>query len=256
MQRLRDPERGCPWDVKQDFRSIAPYTIEEAYEVAEAIEQNDLAQLKDELGDLLFQVVFHAQMAREQDAFDFDAVAAAVSEKLIRRHPHVFGDADIGDAEAQTRNWEAIKAEERQQKAGGPVSALDGVALGMPGLLRAVKLQKRAARVGFDWGEIGPVFDKLDEEIAELRHEVATAAAHERLEDELGDLLFVVANLARHLKVDPEAALRRTNAKFERRFRFIERALAEQGRSPDDASLDEMDALWNAAKAEERGGRR
>lgn len=252
MRRLRDPEHGCPWDVQQDFRSIAPYTIEEAYEVAEAIEQEDLAQLKDELGDLLFQVVFHAQMAQEAGAFDFDAVAEAIAEKLVRRHPHVFGVADIRDADAQTQSWEAIKAEERRQKAGGgPVSALDGVGVGLPGLTRAVKLQKRAARVGFDWAEIGPVFDKLDEEIRELRHELEQGGAPDRLEDELGDLLFVAANLARHLKVDPEAALRRTNAKFERRFRYIERALAEQGRTPDDASLEEMDALWEAAKREE-----
>lgn len=253
MRRLRDPDRGCPWDVQQNFRTIAPYTIEEAYEVADAIEHGDLGQLKDELGDLLFQVVFHAQMASEEGAFDFDGVAEAIADKLIRRHPHVFGDADIGSSEAQTANWEAIKAEERRQKAGGgPVSALDGIGVGMPGLTRAVKLQKRAARVGFDWGDIGPVFDKLDEEIGELRHEVEQRAGHDRLEDELGDLLFVVANLARHLKVDPEAALRRTNAKFERRFRYIEQALTGQGRTPEDANLEEMDALWDAAKREER----
>jgi ATP diphosphatase len=255
MRRLRDPQRGCPWDLQQNFRSIAPYTVEEAYEVADAIEHGDPMQLKNELGDLLFQVVFHAQMAREAGAFDFDAVAEAIVDKLVRRHPHVFGEADIASAEAQTRSWEAIKAEERRRKAGaGPVSALDGVGLGMPGLTRAIKLQKRAARVGFDWGDTGPVFDKLDEEIRELRHEVEQAAGHDRMEDELGDLLFVAANLARHLRIDPEAALRRTNAKFERRFRYIERALAAQGRALDDATLDEMDALWDAAKREERGG--
>lgn len=252
MRQLRDPERGCPWDLQQNFRTIAPYTIEEAYEVAEAIEQDDLVQLKDELGDLLFQVVFHAQMAEELGAFDLDAVAEAVVEKLVRRHPHVFGDAEISDADTQTRSWEAIKAEERQQKAGAePVSALAGVGIGLPGLTRAVKLQRRAARVGFDWGEVGPVFDKLDEEIRELRHELEEGADPERIEGELGDLLFVVANLARHLKIDPEAALRRTNAKFERRFRYIEAELAKQNRLPSEATLAEMDALWEAAKREE-----
>jgi MazG family protein len=252
MRQLRDPEHGCPWDLQQNFRTIAPYTIEEAYEVAEAIEQNDLVQLKDELGDLLFQVVFHAQMAEELGAFDLDAVAEAVVEKLVRRHPHVFGDAEISDADTQTRSWEAIKAEERQQKAGaGPVSALAGVGIGLPGLTRAVKLQRRAARVGFDWDEVGPVFDKLDEEIRELREELEEGADHERNEGELGDLLFVVANLARHLKIDPEAALRRTNAKFERRFRYIEAELAKQDRLPSEATLAEMDALWEAAKRDE-----
>lgn len=252
MRQLRDPQQGCPWDLQQDFRSIAPYTIEEAYEVAEAIEQNDLPQLKDELGDLLFQVVFHAQMAQEQGAFDFDDVAATVAEKLERRHPHVFGDAAIDDAEAQTQSWEAIKAQERQRQAGEkPVSALDGVGLALPGLTRAVKLQRRAARVGFDWADVAPVFDKLDEEIQELRDELEQGADQERMEAELGDLLFVVANLARHLKVDPEAALRQTNAKFERRFRYIEQALMAKGRSAEEASLEEMDALWEAAKQDE-----
>lgn len=249
MRQLRDPEQGCPWDRQQTFRSIAPYTIEEAYEVAEAIEHNDLPQLQDELGDLLFQVVFHAQMAQEQGAFDFDDVATAIAEKLERRHPHVFGNAAIDDAEAQNQSWEAIKAQERQQQAGDqPISALDGVGLAMPGLNRAVKLQRRAARVGFDWGDVEPIFDKLNEETQELRAEIEQGADQDRMEDELGDLLFVVANLARHLKIDPEAALRRSNAKFERRFRYIEQELTAQGRRPEEASLAEMDALWEAAK--------
>lgn len=249
MRQLRDPEQGCPWDKQQTFRSIAPYTIEEAYEVAEAIEHNDLPQLQDELGDLLFQVVFHAQMAQEQGAFDFDDVATAIAEKLERRHPHVFGNAAIEDAEAQNQSWEAIKAQERQQQAGErPISALDGVGLAMPGLNRAVKLQRRAARVGFDWGDVEPIFDKLSEETQELRAEIEQGADQDRMEDELGDLLFVVANLARHLKIDPEAALRRSNAKFERRFRYIEQELTAQGRRPEETNLAEMDALWEAAK--------
>ncbi|NLO80356.1 MAG: nucleoside triphosphate pyrophosphohydrolase [Xanthomonadaceae bacterium] len=253
MRQLRDPKRGCPWDLQQDFRTIAPYTIEEAYEVADAIERQDLSALKEELGDLLFQVVFHAQMAQEQGAFDFDDVASAVAEKLLRRHPHVFGDVVIDDAETQTRSWEAIKAQERRQQANGQsVSVLDGIGLALPGLTRAVKLQRRAAQVGFDWDDVEPVFAKLDEEIQELREELANGADAERLEAELGDLLFVVANLARHLGIDPEAALRRANASFERRFRHIERTLAEQGRSPEDATLEEMDALWDEAKRLER----
>jgi MazG family protein len=253
MQQLRDPERGCPWDREQSFQTIAPYTIEEAYEVVEAIEQGDLAQLRDELGDLLFQVVFYTQMAEEIGAFDFDEVTTAVADKMIRRHPHVFGSDDVADAEAQSRSWEEIKAGERQQSAGKEaLSALDGVGVGLPGLTRAVKLQRRAARVGFDWGSIDPVFDKLDEEIGELRHEVRQGEDADRMEEELGDLLFVAANLARHLRIDPETALRGANAKFERRFRYIEQALAAQGRTPEDALLEEMDALWNAAKAAER----
>lgn len=253
MQQLRDPEHGCPWDREQSFQTIAPYTIEEAYEVVEAIEQGDLAQLRDELGDLLFQVVFYTQMAEEIGAFDFDEVTTAVADKMIRRHPHVFGSDDVADAEAQSRSWEEIKAGERQQGAGKEaLSALDGVGVGLPGLTRAVKLQRRAARVGFDWGSIDPVFDKLDEEIGELRHEVRQGEDADRMEEELGDLLFVAANLARHLRIDPETALRGANAKFERRFRYIEQALAAQGRTPEDALLEEMDALWNAAKAAER----
>ena len=272
MARLRHPERGCPWDREQDFRTIAPYTIEEAYEVAEAIRQDDLAALKEELGDLLLQVAYHAQMAREVGAFDFEAVAGAIADKMVRRHPHVFGDAQIESAGAQTIAWEAQKAAERDaRKAVGTGSSdkegasplpsvLDGVALALPALMRAEKLQKRAARVGFDWPDVAQVFDKIDEELGEIRH--AIAEPHESpdarvaaLKDELGDLLFACANLARHLKVDPEDALRATNAKFERRSRFIETSLEAAGRKPADASLDEMEVLWQKAKTEERTSR-
>ncbi len=252
MRRLRDPEMGCPWDIAQDFATIAPYTIEEAYEVADAIEQGDMAALKGELGDLLLQVVFHAQMADEAGLFDFDAVAAAIADKMVARHPHVFG-ADSRDKSAlqQTHDWERIKAAERA--AAGDTGVLDGVARGLPALLRAVKLQKRAARVGFDWPETGQVVAKIAEEAGEL---AAASAAGDRdaVEDELGDLLFALVNLARHLGLDPEAALRRTNAKFERRFRAIEAALAAQGKRPEQVGLDEMDALWTQAKQAERGG--
>jgi ATP diphosphatase len=257
MTRLRDPVAGCPWDKEQDFASIAPYTIEEAYEVADAIQRGDMAALMDELGDLLFQVVFHAEMARERGEFDFAAVAGRISDKMLRRHPHVFGGAGIESAEAQTRAWEAHKAAERAASAateGRPHGVLDGVALGLPALMRADKLQRRAARVGFDWPETTQVLDKIEEEIGELRHEIGVGAVPDRVEDELGDLLFAIANLARHLAVDPEAALRRTNAKFARRFRRIEQLLEQQGRSPAEATLDEMEALWLQAKREERGG--
>lgn len=251
MRRLRDPERGCAWDIKQSFATIAPYTIEEAYEVAEAIELHDMPALKDELGDLLFQVVFHAQMADEAGQFDFHDVAAAITAKMIRRHPHVFADAGQRDAESQTIAWEALKAEERAAKAVG--GTLDGVSLALPALLRAFKLQKRASRVGFDWGAAEPVLDKIAEEIGELRQELAAGRPKpDAIEDELGDVLFAVANLARHLGVDPEAALRRTNAKFERRFRYIEEALDAKGIRPEHAGLERMDALWNAAKQKER----
>jgi MazG family protein len=252
MARLRDPRSGCPWDIEQTFATIAPHTIEEAYEVADAIAQGDMAALKDELGDLLFQVVFYSQMAKEDGAFDFDAVAAAITEKMIRRHPHVFGEATVETADAQVAAWEATKERERRDKAEGRLpSALDGVALALPGLTRAAKLQKRAARVGFDWPEAAQVLDKIDEEIAEVRHEIAQGAPKDRLEDEVGDVLFACVNLARKLGIDPETALRRTNAKFERRFRHIEAALAAQGRSADAATLDEMEELWVAAKREE-----
>jgi MazG family protein len=257
MARLRAPQGGCPWDLEQTFASIAPYTIEEAYEVADAVERCDMAALKDELGDLLFQVVFHAQMASEAGDFAFGDVVRSISDKMLRRHPHVFGDASIATAEAQTTAWEVLKAAERQARAeaeGRAPSVLDGVAAGLPALSRAIKLQNRAARVGFDWPDIAPVFDKINEEIGELRSELAADPSDlNRLEDELGDVLFILANLARHLKVDPEAALRRTNAKFERRFQRIEALLAARGKRPEDSDLAEMDALWDQAKAEERG---
>lgn len=254
MARLRDPEGGCPWDIEQDFASIAPYTIEEAYEVAEAIAHDDMASLADELGDLLLQVVYHAQMAREAGMFDFSDVVDGIARKMIRRHPHVFGDAEIRDAAAQTVAWEALKASERaaKAKADTPPSALDGVALGLPALTRAVKLQKRAARVGFDWGAVAPVIDKMREEIAELEAEITTAAPKARVEEEFGDLLFVMANLARHLDIEPETALRMANAKFERRFKAIEENLRKKGERPEQKSLVELDAEWTAVKASER----
>jgi ATP diphosphatase len=251
MAWLRDRQHGCPWDVDQTFRTIAPYTIEEAYEVADAIERDDLGALKDELGDLLLQVVYHAQMAHETGAFGFADVASAIADKMIDRHPHVFGDATVATAEAQTVSWEARKAAERTAKRAGsePAGALDGVARALPALLRAEKIQKRAARVGFDWKQTGPVIDKIEEELGELRAELMAGNVDPaRLTDELGDVLFAVANLARHCKIDPEAALRATNDKFERRFRHIERRLAEAGRKPADATLEEMEALWQEAK--------
>jgi nucleoside triphosphate diphosphatase len=251
MAWLRDRQHGCPWDIEQTFRTIAPYTIEEAYEVADAIDRNDMAALKEELGDLLLQVVYHAQMASEARAFGFADVAATIADKMIDRHPHVFGDLKIADADAQTISWEARKAAERAKKNGSAESAgaLDGVARALPALLRAEKIQKRAARVGFDWTSIGPVIDKIEEELGELRHELAAGQKDQaRVADELGDVLFAVANLARHCKVDPEAALRSTNDKFERRFRYVEQRLGEQGRKPADATLEEMEALWQEAK--------
>ncbi|MBM3550118.1 MAG: nucleoside triphosphate pyrophosphohydrolase [Alphaproteobacteria bacterium] len=253
MARLRAPEGGCPWDLEQTFATIAPYTVEEAYEVADAIARGDLPDLKEELGDLLFQVVFHARMAEEQDAFAFEDVARAIADKMERRHPHVFGEGPERDAAAQTVSWEATKAAERSEKASrSPASALDGVALALPALMRADKLQGRAARVGFDWPEVRQVLDKIEEEIAELRAELDGGGGKDAIEDEVGDLLFALANLARHLGVDPEAALRRGNRKFERRFRAIEAALAAQGRRPEGASLEEMEALWQQAKIDER----
>jgi MazG family protein len=245
MARLRDPEHGCPWDRAQTYATIVPHTIEEAYEVADAIARADWAELRDELGDLLFQVVFYAQIAREEGRFDFAAVARGIVEKMTRRHPHVFGDEKYADAAEQTAAWERIKAAEKTAR---PAGTLDGVPLALPGLTRAVKLQKKASKVGFDWGAVEPVLAKIEEEIAEIRHEIASAAPVERVADELGDVLFAVANLARHLQIDPEAALRGTNAKFERRFRRIEQWLAEDGRTPTDSTLAEMDALWERAK--------
>ena len=251
MAWLRDRQHGCPWDVEQTFRTIAPYTIEEAYEVADAIDRDDLGALKEELGDLLLQVVYHSQMAHESGAFGFADVATAIADKMVDRHPHVFGDVRVATAEAQTVSWEARKAAERAAKRAGAESpgALDGVARALPALLRAEKIQKRAARVGFDWKQTGPVIDKIEEELGELRAELTAGDVDQaRLTDELGDVLFAVANLARHCKIDPEAALRATNDKFERRFRHIERRLAEAGRKPADATLEEMEALWQEAK--------
>ena len=258
MARLRDPQGGCPWDVEQTFATIAPHTIEEAYEVADAIEQGDMAALQDELGDLLLQVVFHAQMASEAGHFDADGVIGAIADKLVRRHPHVFADAKVKDAADQTRAWEDIKAAERAAAGNGPgtsgrgvaapVSALDGVAKGLPALLRALKLQKRAARVGFDWAEAIRILDKLREETAEMEVEIKAGAPAARMKDELGDLLFVCVNLARRLEVDPESALRHANAKFERRFKVMESLLATQGKKPETTPLDEMEALWVEAK--------
>jgi ATP diphosphatase len=251
MRTLRNPDGGCPWDVEQTFATIAPCTVEEAYEVADAIERGDWDELKSELGDLLFQVVFHARMAEEQGLFGFDDVVEAIADKLTRRHPHVFGDeaAKMSGA-AQKARWEDIKAGERKAKAQHGV--LDDVPVGLPALTRAVKLTKRAARVGFDWPSTDQVFDKLDEEVAELRAEIA-AGDLDKARGEMGDLLFVVANLARKLGVEPEDALRGTNAKFIRRFGFIEVELAKDGRTPEQSDLAEMDGLWNAAKGAERG---
>ncbi len=255
MARLRDPDGGCPWDVEQDFASIAPYTVEEAYEVADAIAREDFDDLKSELGDLLLQVVFHARMAEEADRFDFHQVAGTIADKMVERHPHVFGDGDARTPEGVKVTWEQIKADERSRRAtklGREHSVLDEIPLALPALLRAEKLQKRAARVGFDWGDARPVLDKITEETAELRAEMDAGASTDRLEDELGDLLFVIVNLARHLKVDAETALRRTNHKFERRFRHIEDRLARAGMAIEDASLDQMEDLWTEAKRLER----
>jgi len=258
MARLRDPERGCPWDIEQNFASIAPYTIEEAYEVADAIERGDMAALRDELGDLLLQVVFHAQMAQEAGYFAFADVVAAINEKMIRRHPHVFGDASVADAEAQTRAWEAHKRREREHSETDR-SVLAGIPRGLPEWQRALKLQKRAATVGFDWPDATPVIAKLHEEIDEVRAELAALAAGDedeaavraRLQDEIGDVLFVVANLARHAKVDVGSALRAANHKFERRFRRMEALAAEDGVRLDALPLEAQDRYWDRAKAEE-----
>ena len=254
MAWLRDRQHGCPWDIDQTFRTISPYTIEEAYEVADAIERDDMPALKEELGDLLLQVVYHSQMASEMPpeagAFRFEDVAAAIADKMVDRHPHVFSDLKIADADAQTVTWEARKAAERAKKGGEQsTGALDGVARALPALMRAEKIQKRAARVGFDWKTIGPVIDKIEEELGELRTEIEAGKTDpDRVTDELGDVLFAVANLARHCKVDPEAALRSTNDKFEKRFRYVEQQLAVQGKLPAQATLEEMEALWQDAK--------
>ncbi|MEW5422500.1 nucleoside triphosphate pyrophosphohydrolase [Amorphus sp. 3PC139-8] len=261
MARLRDPETGCPWDVKQSFETIVPYTIEEAYEVADAVERGDIEDLRDELGDLLLQVVFHARMAEEAEAFDFGGVVEAITEKLVRRHPHVFGDARDLPPERVKALWDEIKAEEKRLKAerhGGEIAdgskgRLDDVPLALPALTRAEKLQKKAAKVGFDWGEPGPVIAKIREEIGELEAALEAGTPQDpAVAEEVGDLLFAVANLARHLDVDPEDALRGTNEKFRRRFGHIETELAAAGRPMEGASLEEMEALWQAAKAIER----
>lgn len=261
MATLRTPGVGCPWDAEQTFRSIAPYTIEEAYEVAHAVDQNDMVELKEELGDLLFQVVFHAQMAAEAGAFDFHDVVDVVTRKMIRRHPHVFGDEDSRRAGDVPGQWARIKAEEKAAKDARkaeltgkepPSGLLDDIPVTLPGLARSVKLQDRAAKVGFDWDSVHDVFTKVREEFEELAVEIDSGADKALIEEELGDILFVMANVARWVRVDPESAIRGANAKFVRRFRKIEAWLAEQGRRPEDSNLQEMDALWNRARAEDK----
>ncbi|MDR6675953.1 nucleoside triphosphate pyrophosphohydrolase [Pseudomonas oryzihabitans] len=262
MARLRDPQHGCPWDLQQDYASIVPYTLEEAYEVADAIAKRDFPQVRDELGDLLFQVVYYSQLGREDGHFDFAQVVDGITRKLVRRHPHVFPDGDLHgpldlprlDEATIKRRWEEIKAEERAEKATAPeqLSLLDDVPAALPALSRAAKLQKRAANVGFDWADATPVVAKIQEELDEVREAMANGQAAQ-VAEEVGDLLFVMVNLARHLRVDAEDALRQANAKFERRFRYIEEALKAQGRTPQEASLEEMDALWDAAKVAEKG---
>lgn len=259
MKSLRDPETGCPWDVVQTYETIAPYTIEEAYEVEEAIENKDMPALRDELGDLLLQVVFQARIAEEAGHFNFNDVVEGICDKMVRRHPHVFGDATVADADAQSHAWEAQKALERADKAkanGEVPSVLEGITKGLPSLLRAVKLQKRAARVGFDWPDASFVLDKIREESDELAIEMAKQAGSgepsAEMVEEFGDLMFVYANLARHLKIDPEAALRGANRKFERRFHYIEEHLARMGKDITQSNLDEMDALWDQAKVAQK----
>jgi MazG family protein len=251
MRRLRDPERGCPWDREQTFQSLVKHTLEEAYEVADAIEREALSDLPDELGDLLFQVVFHAQVGEEAGEFCFSDIVSRLHDKLVRRHPHLFAAAEVSDAAAQALAWERIKAEERATRhtADTAPSELDDLPVALPALTRAVKLQKRASRVGFDWSTAGPVLDKIQEELDELREVVADPAAHAAQEEELGDLIFAVVNLARHLGVDPEAATRSANRKFERRFRYVEDELRRSGKTPAESDLQEMDALWDRAKS-------
>jgi len=254
MARLRDPNKGCPWDMAQNFASIAPYTIEEAYEVDDAIRRGDMADLRAELGDLLFQAVFHSQMADEAGYFDLSDVVHGISEKMIKRHPHVFGDGSVEDADAQTSAWEARKAAERTERAaaeGRLPSALDDVPIGLPALLRAHKLQKRAARVGFDWPDAAPVLDKIEEEIGELR-EALTAKDSEHIAEEYGDLLFALSNLARHLTLDPEESLRNANAKFERRFKAMENNAQAESKNFADMSLEDQEELWQKIKLAEQ----
>ena len=255
MSKLRDPETGCPWDLEQTYRTIAPYTLEEAYEVADAIERNHLDGLREELGDLLLQVVFHAQMAKEDGLFDFGDVVKGICDKMIRRHPHVFGEISADTAQHVARNWEAIKEAEKADRgpSDGPRHILDDVPVNLPALTQAVKLQKKAARVGFDWPKVEDVLEKLREETDELLAEIRKDTVDEQAAfEEFGDLLFVYANFARHLKINPEAALRSANMKFRRRFRRIEEILHEKSSSTDEATLDDMDALWNQAKFEEK----
>jgi tetrapyrrole methylase family protein/MazG family protein/ATP diphosphatase len=250
MATLRDPVRGCPWDRVQTFSTIAPYTVEEAYEVADAVQRQDLFDLKDELGDLLLQVVFHAEIAKELGAFSFEDVVEAICSKMRRRHPHVFGDAAARSPKDQTQAWEDIKSQERRSKAPA-AGVLADVPVGLPSLTRAVKLSKRAARVGFVWPTTQAVLDKVHEELAELEHEIK-AGRPDKTQEELGDLLFVLANLGRDLDIDPEHALRGANAKFVRRFGFIEASLAAEGRSPEECDLEELDRLWNVARAKDK----
>ena len=262
MRRLRTPKTGCPWDLEQSFETIAPYTLEEAYEVADAIARGDMADLREELGDLLLQVVYHAQMAEEQSAFDFGDVVEGITAKMIRRHPHVFGDEAARSAGVAKGFWERAKAAEKAEKAGtdpgkgepGRASLLADVPVALPALTRAIKLQRKAAAVGFDWPSLEPVMAKMKEELVELEAAIA-ADKKAKVEEEFGDLLFVLANVARHLEIDPESALRAANEKFVRRFRYIEEALAARGKQPTDSSLEEMDALWNEAKEAESGSR-
>jgi len=258
MASLRDPQRGCPWDREQTFQSILPYTLEEVYEVAEAIEQGDMSALREELGDLLFQIVFYAQMAKETGEFDFADIAAGISDKLVQRHPHVFGDVDIADAETQTLAWEQHKERERHAKAADEQrepSVLDNVPLALPGLMRAMKLQRRAARQGFDWPDITPVLDKIEEELAEVREVLDQGGDRNKLEHEVGDLIFACVNLGRHAGIEPEVAMRGVNRRFEQRFRRVEALARAQNQSLGEMSLEEMDRLWDQAKAEEAAAR-
>lgn len=253
MAKLRDPATGCPWDVAQTLRTIVPHTLEEAYEVADAIERNDIAELRDELGDLLFQVVFYAQIAKETKQFEFDDVIESIVRKLIRRHPHVFGTEEISSAEAQTQAWEAHKAQERHLKAQHDKrapSVLDGISIALPALSRAAKIQRRAARVNFDWPSIEPVVDKVVEELEEVRYEIRHDGGQERMQHEIGDLLFSCVNLSRHANIDPETALRQANTRFEQRFRKMETNYLERGAKLEEATLEEMEQMWQKVKQE------
>lgn len=254
MEKLRHPKEGCPWDRQQTFATIAPYTIEEAYEVADAIERSDLSALKQELGDLLFQVVFHARMAEEQGDFAFGDVVQAICDKMESRHPHVFGSEQIESADQQTIAWEQHKQRERAEKQQQTGSVLDDVPIALPALTRAAKLGRRAGTVGFEWPDVTGALNKTEEEVREVRAAIEQGTSLAEIEDELGDLLFCVVNLCRHTKVDPEAALRKTNTKFERRFRHVEASLAAQGRTLQESSLEEMDRFWDEAKRLERQG--